>query len=84
MPCIKLHTYWQKWMSFDFSYDQLLALKQHLRSGTDSTIRIGGHVFRYADGYLYFANSGKPNKYYFDTPLSEIFELIDQAIATDS
>lgn len=70
-------------MSFDFSYEQLLALKQHLRSGTDSTIRIGGHVFRYAHGYLHFANSGKSEKYYFDTPLSETLELIDQAIATD-
>lgn len=72
MPCIKLRTYWQKWMTFDFSCDQLFALKQHLCSGTDSTIRIGGHVFRYAHGYLHFANSGRPDKYYIDTPLRKL------------
>ena len=83
MPCIKLRTYWQKWMTFDFSCDQLFALKQHLCSGTDSTIRIGGHVFRYAHGYLHFANSGRPDKYYIDTPLNEILAIIDQATATD-
>ncbi|RMP33031.1 hypothetical protein [Pseudomonas coronafaciens] len=81
MPCIKLRTYWQKWMTFDFSCDQLLALKKHLCSGTDSTFRIGGYVFRYAHGYLHFANSGRPDKYYFDTPLNEILAIIDQATA---
>ena len=83
MAGIKLYTYWGTWMSFNFNRNQLLSLKQHVKSGGDSTIRIGGYVFRCMEGHLYFANSGKPGKYYFDTPLSEILVLIDQAIAVE-
>jgi hypothetical protein len=70
-------------MTFDFTQKQLSDLGRHLRSGTDSTIRIGGYVFRYAFGHLHFANSGTPEKYYFDTPVEEILALIDAAIRAD-
>lgn len=83
MPCIKLHTYWQTWMTFDFSRRQLIKLGENLRSGTSATIRVGGYVFRYTYGYLHFANSGTPEKYYFEMPVGEILDLIDAAIATD-
>ncbi|WP_330564783.1 hypothetical protein [Pseudomonas yamanorum] len=83
MPVLKLPTYWQAWMTFNFCNDQLLVLKAQRSSETASTFRIGGYVFRYADECLYFANSGIPEKYYIDTPLSEILALINEAIVSD-
>lgn len=70
-------------MTFNFSVEQLLSLQAQLRNGTDDTFRIGEYVFRYAHECLFYANSGIPEKYYVDTPLAEIFALINEAIASD-
>ncbi|NWB31148.1 hypothetical protein [Pseudomonas gingeri] len=78
---LKLYTHWREWMTFDFTDRQLLSLKRHIGSDGDSTIKIGGYAFRCIQGHLYFSNGGIPGKYYFDTPLSEIMTLIDQALA---
>ncbi|KPA87847.1 hypothetical protein PF66_05805 [Pseudomonas asplenii] len=84
MPGITLTTHWQKPLTLALDKSQLLALKQYLQDGRESTLRIGAYTFRCMDGYLHFANGGAPGKYYFEMSIDEIVTTIDQAIAADS
>lgn len=74
---IKLRTYWRRVDSFEMVVDDLHRLRAHIVSETEEPIRIGAKVFRFSNGFTFFADSGIPQDLHFYESPEEVIALID-------